>query len=266
MSVYNKEKGDYLRQALESVLINQTVKPSEVVIVKDGPLTDELEEVLSNFYSNYSDVIKIVSLSENSGLGKALNFGLSHCTNEIVARVDTDDINDKYRFEKQLEIFSRDSDVDLVGGNIAEFFDSKDNVKFVRKVPSANADIKKRIKRRNPINHMSVMFKKGSVLNVGGYMHLPYMEDYYLWVRMLANNCKFINVDNILVFARTGDEMFLRRSNPEQIKSWKFLQKEMQKFSFTNRFDYFINSVNIVMFVYFPPKLKKYIYKYILRK
>lgn len=265
MSVYYNEKATYLDQALSSVLIDQSVKPDEVVIVKDGPLTADLEQILNKYLGNYGHILKIISLSTNQGLGRALSEGLDNCTHEIIARVDSDDINHPLRFEKQLNQFTIDEKLDLVGGNIAEFINNKEDIVSIRKVPSDLYKIRKMAKIRNPINHMTVMFKKRAVLEVGGYQHLSFLEDYYLWVRMLSKGCKLLNLDEILVYARIGDGMYRRRSNREYIRSWLDLQQKMRDYRMINCLQLTINMISIVFFIFTPAKSKKIIYKLFLR-
>jgi glycosyltransferase involved in cell wall biosynthesis len=265
MSVYEKDNHNFLIEALDSILVNQTVVPNELVLVKDGPLTMLLDEVITSYQTNFPLIIKVISQPTNKGLGEALRIGLNSCNFEIIARMDSDDISHHLRFEKQLEILQKNRKLDLVGSNIAEFFETPAKINFIRKVPLSIDNIKKMIKRRNPINHVSVMFKKSAVLNSGGYRHLPFIEDYYLWVRMLANGSNLINMDETLVFVRTGKDMFKRRSNPIYIQSWYILQKYMYKYNLINIMDIIINMVNIVIFTYTPVTLKKYIYKYFLR-
>lgn len=266
MAVYIKDTPGFFEQALESVLIDQTLLPSEVVLIKDGQLTDELESIIDNFKSKFSDRLKVIGLEQNQGLGRALNIGLEHCNYELVARMDSDDISDKNRFEKQLNIFMKNQEIDLVGTDISEFFDTPDKIKFIRKVPESGTEIKRMAKRRNPLNHVSVMFKKSAVIQAGGYKHLYFLEDYYLWVRMIAKGFNMININESLVYVRTGEEMFNRRSNPEYIKSWYKLQKEMLNYKLINGFDLIINMTNIIGFIYTPPKLKWFLYALFLRE
>lgn len=266
MSVYNKENPEYLDIALESTLVNQTVKPDEVIIVKDGPLTVKLEAIIEQYIYKFPHKIKIVTLSENKGLGTALNEGLKHCSNELVARVDTDDINCIDRFEKQLNIFNNNDNIDIVGGYISEF--DKDHTIFtnIKKMPEIHKNIVKMSKHRNPMNHMTVMFKKSSVENSGGYKHIFYLEDYYLWIRMISNNYKFYNIQEILVYARTGSDMVKRRGNKKYIIGWFKIQKLMFKLKYINLLDFIVNMVCIIGFVFIPTSIRKKIYKYILRK
>lgn len=265
ISVYDKEDPEVFNEALESIIENQSIKPNEVVIVKDGPLTEELDNVIDDYKERFNSIVKIIPLKTNMGLGEALNIGLDNCSFDIVARMDSDDISHKLRFEKQLKVLSENQEIDLVGGSIAEFFETKDDIKFIRKVPSTNQDIKKMIKRRNPINHVSVMFRKSTVLEAGGYKHLYFLEDYYLWVRMVSNNFNLVNIEDVLVYVRTGESMFKRRSNPEYIRSWYKLQRVMKKNNLINNIDFIVNMINIFGFVLMPSQLKRGLYSLFLR-
>lgn len=266
ISVYSKENPKFFDEALKSTLVNQSVTPNEVVIVKDGPLTDSLDAVIETYKEAYSSIVKVVELETNKGLGEALKIGVQSCSFDIIARMDSDDINDKLRFEKQLSVFKENSEIALVGTNIAEFFGTKNKIEFVKKVPVSLDEIKKMAIRRNPINHVSVMFKKKAVLDSGNYKHLYYLEDYYLWIRMLAQGYILKNISETLVYVRTGEGMFKRRSNPQYIKSWLLLQREMKKYSLISNKDFLINMINIVGFIYMPVFLKKHLYKFFLRE
>jgi glycosyltransferase involved in cell wall biosynthesis len=266
MSVYYKENPNYFKEALDSILVNQSVIPNEVVLVQDGPLTQELDAVIDEFKEVFPDRIKIISLEKNGGLGKALNIGLTHCKYEIVARMDSDDISDKCRFEKQIKFLEDNKEVDIVGGSIAEFYDTYEKIITERKVPRDMDSIIRMMKRRNPINHVSVMFKKSKVIRVGGYKHLPYLEDYYLWIRMVQDNAKIVNIEDVLVYVRTGENMYKRRGNKEYISGWYTLQKSMKKIGIINKFDIVVNMINIIGFIYTPAGVKEFAYKKFLRK
>jgi glycosyltransferase involved in cell wall biosynthesis len=219
MSLYIKEKPEYLRLAIDSMLA-QTVAPDEIVIVEDGPLTDALYAVLDEYKTKFPQIIRTVRNEKNLGLGLALNAGLKECRNELVARMDTDDISKPDRCEKQLEEFLLNSKLDIVGGNISEFIDSPDNIVGQRIVPQKDADIKEYLKRRCPFNHMTVMFKKDSVLRVGNYIDWFWNEDYSLWIRMCLANMTFANIPSVLVNVRVGKEMYKRRGG------WKYFKSE----------------------------------------
>lgn len=217
MSVYYKEKAEYLNLSLESI-IKQTLKPDEIILVQDGYLTKELYTVIESYIQKYPDIFKTYALKENQGLGKALNYGLQKCSYEIVARMDTDDIAEDNRFELQVTAFKNDKELALCGGQIAEFIDDPNEITSYRKVPIKQKEILKFVKKRNPFNHMTVMFRRQMVLNVGGYQHMPYFEDYWLWARVLNAGYKTENIDAVLVKVRAGKNMIARRGGLKYIQ------------------------------------------------
>ena len=155
MSVYYKENPSYLDDSLDSIF-NQTLKPNEVVLVEDGPLNEELDNVI-NKYKNKHECFKIVKLKENMGLGKALNEGLKYCQYEYVARMDSDDISIPNRFEKQISYLEQHPEIDMLGSNIAEYDEKMTTITGHRIVPENNNEILKMMKKRNPFNPMSVI-------------------------------------------------------------------------------------------------------------
>lgn len=227
MSVYKNDIAQNVRTAVESI-INQTYRPSQVVIVVDGPVPDETTKTLEELKELYSEV-EIYPLEQNVGLGNALKEGMTHCVNEIVARMDSDDIAVEDRFEKQIKKFEEDSELSIVGSNIAEFIGDKDNVVSIRSVPEKHEDICKYLKKRCPFNHMTVMFKKSEVEKAGGYLHWFYNEDSYLWARMYLAGCKFANIPENLVYARINEATFQRRGGYKYYKSERDLFKFMYK-------------------------------------
>ncbi|WP_155965999.1 glycosyltransferase family 2 protein [Streptococcus ruminantium] len=265
MSVYEKENPEYLRLSLESILVHQTVIPTEVILVEDGPLNDGLYSVLEEFKAQFA-FFKTIPLEKNVGLGIALNEGLKHCSHEWVARMDSDDIAVRDRFEIQLKYLKDHPMVDLLGGGILEFGKTIEEVVSKKVLPTTIEEIRVYSKKRNPFCHMTVMFKKSAVWDAGGYLHLPYVEDYYLWVRMLALKKNVANVPNILVYARVGNGMTERRGNRAQINSWKILNEFMLKHKLITPLEMFINQIYIRVFVSLPPDLKKLIYGKLLRK
>ncbi len=186
MSLYAKEHPEFLYRSLQSIWDKQTLKPAEIVLVKDGPLTPELERVISDFQTRTP--LKVVALSKNQGLGKALNAWLQACSYDLVARMDTDDISKPERFERQVSVFEKHPEFSLVGAWIEEFIDAKEHIVAVRKVPERHEEIYSFAKSNHPV----VMFRKTAVLRCGNYRHCISYEDYYLWVRMLANGCLFL--------------------------------------------------------------------------
>ena len=261
LSLYYKENPISLRQSLDSIY-NQTLLPNEVVIVKDGPLTNELEEVLNEYTSKYPN-IKTIPLSQNQGLGKALNEGLKHCSHKLVARMDTDDIAKQNRFEKQIEIFNLHPQIDVCSSWIEEFIDTPENIISIKKLPECHIDIFKYAKHRSPINHPVVMYKRESVLEAGGYSGFP--EDYCLWVKMLMNGKTFYNIQESLLLFRFSNEMIKRRGGLSYAKSDIKSQLEFYKMEFINLptliYNIFIRSLVRLI----PNQLRTFIYKTVLR-
>lgn len=209
LSLYHKEKATFLRTSLDSVFA-QTALPTEVVLVEDGPLSSELDAVVAEYAERYEQ-LRVVKFAENRGLGRALNDGLNFCSYDIVARMDTDDVAKPKRFERQLNVFEEHPEYDVVGAWVDEFEGDIANVTSTRVLPESSDDIYEFAKKRNPINHPVVMFRKTAVEAAGGYKHFPLFEDYYLWVRMLLNGSKFYNIPESLLYFRSSPEMFMRR-------------------------------------------------------
>lgn len=264
ISIYSKERPEYFRQCLNSI-INQSVPPNEIVIVEDGPLTEELYDVISEYSNRYRE-IKINKLEKNYGLGKALNFGLGFCTNDLVARMDTDDIAMPNRFEKQLSVFEKYPQVEVVSSWIDEFDSSPQNIISTRKLPQYSYEIYQYAKKRCPINHPAVMFKKKSIQFAGGYLSFPLFEDYYLWIRLLINGAKFYNIQESLLLFRTSPEMYQRRGGLKYIRDEMRFQNLIKKLGFISFGDY-IQNLFIRLFVRIVPNsTRRLIYNRFLRE
>lgn len=262
LSVYYKENVYYLSQALDSIL-HQSVLPTEIIIVKDGPLTEELEALLTQYQQQYP-LIHMVSLPTNQGLGKALNEGLKHCHYSLIARMDTDDIAKPDRFEKQLQIFKKYPEVDICSAWIEEFEDTPTNILAVKKLPETHAEIWQYAQHRCPINHPVVMYKKEAVLKVGGYEGFP--EDYRLWVKMLMNGARFYNLQESLLYFRFSPNMVKRRGGWHYALADMKSQIDFYRMGFLN-FPKLIYNVLIRITVRLTPNwLRSVIYKKMLRK
>ena len=220
MSSYCKDNPEELALALRSIWDDQTVKPSEIVIVKDGPLTAELDSVIDGFAMTAP--VKIVPLPQNRGLGLALAEGVTHCTHELIARMDGDDISLPDRFEKQFAFMEQNPEVAICGGMIQEFCGSPDNIVSKRTLPQTDAEIRHFCKWRSPFNHMTVMYRKKTVLDAGNYQHFLFYEDYWLWARILQKGNRAANLPNILVNVRAGENMLKRR------RGWRFFTSEIK--------------------------------------
>ncbi|MBD3789201.1 MAG: glycosyltransferase [Campylobacterales bacterium] len=237
ISVYYKEKPSFLEEALSSIE-NQTVKADEIVLVKDGPLTNGLDEVIVR-HADASQIPYIVlALEKNVGLGTALAKGVDACRYEWIARMDGDDIAMPDRFEKQIDYLSNHPDIDILGTWISEFEDDPVRSSGERKPPQRHEDIVSYAKYRNPINHMTVMFRKSAVKSVGNYVPMNGFEDYFLWIRLLQKGYRFANINEILVNARTGRTMILRRQGWNYFQNeWNF-QKTVWERGFLSMYEY----------------------------
>lgn len=265
MSVYKKEKPDYLAACLES-LVNQTLLPAEMLILCDGPLTDELEAVLHTYKEKFPDLVNIVPFSENRGLGYTLADGVELAKYDLIARMDTDDIAVSDRFAKQVDYMSQHPDIDILGSNIFEFSDSVEHVTASRIVPETHDDIYRFAKRRNPFNHMTVMYRREAVLAAGNYQPLKGYEDYYLWVRMLANGAQAANLADKLVYARADEEMYKRRGGWSYFKSGMAAYNKIYQVGLANPVDYIVRVTGQFIFNLTPIKLRTFLYKKVLRK
>ena len=209
MSVYKKEQPGHLKESIQSIL-SQTLKTDNFVLVCDGKLTKELEQIIKEFQENNPGIFSILRLERNRGLGIALQEGLPYCKHELVARMDSDDIAKPCRCEKQIEIFCT-KQVDIVSGTIEEFNKVPGDRKIYKILPENQEEIIRYARTRNPFNHPAVMFRKTAVEAVNGYQPFYLLEDYYLWVRMLGNGARAYNIQENLLYMRVGEGMYNRR-------------------------------------------------------
>lgn len=262
MSIYKNDKPAWLKESIDS-LLNQTLKADEILIVKDGLLTADLEAVLNN-YSDSS--IRYIPFQTNRGQEMALREGLLACTHELVARMDSDDICHPDRFRLQVEAFKNDPSVDVVGTSIIEFDKTIADASTVRRLPESGEPLRRYAKRRSPTNHAAVMYKKSAVLAAGNYQDFLWNEDYHLWVRMMMNHAVFINLPDVLLYVRGGKSMYHRRGG------WKYasqdikLQLRFYKIGFQSLFDTVINLALRVPIRLVPNFLRRFIYETFLRK
>lgn len=263
MSVYKNDNPNFFKQALDSI-INQTVVPSEIILVVDGPVPEEITSVISTYET---DIVAPVFLEKNVGLGNALKIGMQYCNYDLIARMDSDDLSVSDRFEKQLQAFANHPELSIVGGMIDEFENDPNKPVCKRVLPTEDAQIKKFMKHRCPFNHQTVMFRKQDVLNAGGYQDWHYSEDYYLWVRMYESGCRFKNIDQVLVHMRVGEGMYSRRGGKKYFESQKKLFKYMKQQYIISGFNYFKNIIErYVGQVVLPDGMRKRLYSKLLRK
>ena len=223
VSIYHKELPEHFNACMESIWDHQTLKPSEIILVEDGPLTHELDLVIWEWKEKLGEVLKITKLTQNVGTGKAKNIGLEQCTYEIVCIVDTDDISVTDRFEKQINELMLDPELVILGGQITEFIEDIDSPSGMRRVPLQNFELCNYAKRQSPFNNMTIAYRKTKIIEVGGYQHHLWMEDYNLFLRVIARGYKIQNLPDVLVYARIDNGMHARRKGYEYIKSEKQL-------------------------------------------
>ncbi|MEZ8079770.1 glycosyltransferase [Enterovibrio norvegicus] len=264
MCVYNGDSDIFLKDALVSV-ISQTYRESEFILVQDGPINDELLEVIIDFKGEING-FKHIILEENRGHGAARNVGLSNCSNDIVAIMDADDINHPTRFEKQIERISN-SDLSVVGSSLAEFTSDIYNITSFKTLPSDHDEIISLAKWKCPINQPSVMFRKSNVDDVGGYLDWYHNEDYYLWLRMLNAGYKFYNISEPLVYFRLSQGTIARRGGVKYFLSEAKIQKLIYDMGIGNIFSFvFSVAIRFVVQVLAPNSIRTILYKLILRK
>lgn len=267
ISVYYKEIPRYLDRALQSITDDQVLKPDEIVLVKDGPLTKELDEVIEKSEKKYPNLFKIVTLEKNYGLGKALNIGLENCTYELVARMDGDDISKPERFKKQIDIFKENPNLDIVGSWINEFIEKKEEIKIrsIRKVPEKSNEIYQKLKSICAFNHPTVMYRKSKVIEVGSYLQEFALEDYYLWIRLAINSADMYNIQESLLNFRITEGTSKRRGGIKLLKSDIEFQTKLYKLRFINKRELLLNLIKYFVYRLLPNNLREIIQRKIYR-
>ena len=263
MAVYGKDNPLHFKTAVDSIL-NQTCQPDEVVLVVDGPVPSDLNEVITEYEA--MPIFQVIRLEKNSGHGHARRTSLAHCTHELVALMDADDISRPDRFEKQLAYMEQNPTVSIVGGSIAEFIDSPDNVVSYRNVECEDARIKADLRIRCPFNQMTVLLRREDADRAGGYLDFYCEEDYYLWVRMALLDVKFGNLPDVLVDVRVGADMYRRRGGVRYFKSEARLQWYMYKNRLIGLYRYALNvAKRLVVQVLLPNRIRGYVFRKLAR-
>lgn len=264
MCVYGGDNPEWFKTAVNSIL-NQSVRPSEVVLVVDGPVPKPLDSVVTEYEA--LPCFKVIRLPQNKGHGEARRIGLENCSNNLVALMDADDISMPDRFSQQMALFERYPEVSIVGGQISEFLGEETNIVGYRSVERNNSEICEDLRKRCPMNQMTVMFRKEDVLSAGGYLDWYCNEDYYLWVRMFLKGMKFANTDSVLVNVRVSEDMYKRRGG------WKYFVSEwkLQNYMLVNKVidpvTYCINvAKRLVVQVLLPNQLRAYVFQKFARK
>lgn len=266
-SVYKNDNPKFVREALDSLLVTQTVKPSEVVLIQDGPVQQELLWVLSEYEARFEGLIHIIRLQKNAGLGNALRLGVENARYSIIARMDSDDICLPDRFEKQINYLEKHPECDIVGGQMTEFIDTPDNIVGRREVPLDNDSIYNYMKSRCALNHVTVMFRKEAVLRAGNYQDWFWNEDYYLWVRMMMNHCVFANIPDVAVNVRSGADQYARRGGKKYFDSEIGIKKLMLEKGMITRKDYMVNYVQrFIVQLLLPNSVRGWVFRTFARK
>ena len=265
MSVYYRENSEYLKQALESIQA-QTFPTDDFVLVCDGPLNQELDSVIKKKQQEMKNILNVVRLKKNAGLGNALNKGIQQCKNELVARMDSDDISYPDRCEKQLMVFNTYPEISVCSGIVEEFATNPKVVESRRVPPETQEEIREFAKVRNPFNHPCVMYKKPDVEAVGSYKDFYLLEDYYLWVRMIMAGYQGYNLQEPLLHMRAGTDMYMRRGGLKYAKTQEKLFRFMKNNGFISKGQYIKNCVIRGESSLAPNWLRKFVFEKVLRK
>ncbi len=264
MAVYDRENPTHFDESLESILVNQALKPTEVVLICDGNITSELEDVILKYQAICPEILKVYR-KEKGGLGKALNFGLPKCTYELVARADSDDICKPDRFEKQIKLMHEHPEYGMISSWVDEFLETPGDLQTKRKVPEHPNAVYKYAKSRCPVNHPAVLYRKSIVMNVGGYQEDYFPEDYFLWIKMLYDGCEVYNIQESLVWFRFSPETIKRRGGWHYAKDEICTQIKIYKLGFIS-FPIFLKNITIRPIIrLIPHRLRSWIYMKLLR-
>jgi glycosyltransferase involved in cell wall biosynthesis len=239
--VYKNDNPEQLNAALASIL-TQTVNPDEIVLVKDGPVGDVLTAVVGRWERKHPGIFQIVELERNEGLGAALRVGMATASNEIIARMDADDLSVPNRFEKQLRFLIDNPDIDVVSSWTGQFRDAPEDILYVRPSPTTPEEIARLAKFRSPITHAAVMYRRSAVMDAGGYCpRYPRMQDYHLWVRMLSRGSRMACIPEALYLVRRGGDFVARRGGLARAMTHVRLQRYFLKIGFISLPRFLIN-------------------------
>lgn len=264
ISLYAKESESNFRECIESVL-SQTIAPDEIVIVKDGLLNTNLNNALNSYVTQYPDLFHVIGYEKNKGLWHALNIGVPECRNDVIMRMDSDDICVSNRAESLLSVISMSPDIGCVGSNVIEFAGSINNpISFV-KLPETDSEIIKFGRRRCPYRHPALMYRKNAVMNAGNYQPMPLFEDYDLYMRLARTGCVFYNVQESLVYMRVSPDFYMRRGGVGYMKKMLSFKTTCLKRGDINIIDYLASVIPHVVVCLLPNNLRTGFYKRFLR-
>lgn len=265
MSVYHKADPAFFDAALAS-LVNQTVRSDDIVIVCDGPLTAELDGVLERYQEQYPALFNVVRLEQNVGIGEAANAGLAHCKNDLIAKLDADDIAVPRRCEWQLNRFAQCPELTVLGGYIAEFDQDPDHPTTIREVPLTNENIRAFARRRQPFNNTTVMYRRSAVLQVGGYNKMRRCEDFDLYTRLLCAKYYCENLSEVLVQVRVDQDALARRASLSTLKGCMDSRWRAYKLGYASLWDVAVCVGGELFITLCPAGVQRWIYRRFLRK
>ena len=266
-SVYKKDKPEFVRVALDSMLVNQSVKPTEIVLIQDGPVPEGLQQLLQGYEAKFPNVMNVIRLKKNGGLGNALKLGVENAKCDLCARMDSDDICAPDRFENQLAYLESHPECDIVGGQITEFINTPDNIVGKREVPCDNEAIYHYMRSRCALNHPTVMFKKKAVLDAGNYQDWFWNEDYYMWIRMMEQGCVFANLSDVLVNMRSGLDQYGRRGGKKYFDSEIGIKKLMLEKGMITHREYIVNYIQrFIIQLMLPNSVRGWVFRTFARK
>jgi len=260
LSVYESENPDYLDQALFSIWDEQTLKPSQIVLVQDGVLPKGLLSIVNKWTTSLPDIFTVVPLTHNIGLGAALNEGLNYCQYDLIARMDSDDIALPERFEKQVMFMEKHPEIAASSAQLEEWDASLMRCLGKRQLPLDSNSLANFAKRRSPLSHPLAIIRKDILLSLGGYPPLRKAQDYALWSLMIASGYKLANIPETLLKMRTGNELFTRRG-------WSYFKEELKlleyqkEIGFLSRKDYFTNALLKAVLRLSPDFIKSLAYR-----
>lgn len=265
--IYYKESVETIKKCFDS-LLKQTYKPKEIICALDDPSSPEIEKLLETIKKEDRINIILCYSKRNSGLGAVLRQGIKRCSCEYIARMDVDDIAIPERLEKQVTFLDHHKEIDVVGSNIAEFESSINDIIAYRNVPSEDKECKKMLKVRDPINHMTAMYRRESILKAGNYSaKMKANEDTYLWVSFYKQGLSFANIQENLVYVHAGKEMYRRRGGK---KAFFFVNETInykREVGLINCLEsIFQKTLNYLILVIMPNTVRACIYEHLLRK
>ncbi len=266
MSVYKGENTEYFRASMDS-LCNQTHPASQIVLVCDGPLGEELDKIVSEYKDKLGDILEVIQLPENKGTAYCANIGLKSCKKEYIMKMDSDDVCKDNRAEKQMSYLTDKPYIDILGSYIEEFKSADNTVIGVRQTPTTHEEILKFAKRRAPFNNQTLVYKKEYAEKIGGYSNdLIRCEDYDFMVRMLMAGAKSANIPEVLVRYRVDKNNLKRRRNWKNTKSFFAVRKKIYKMGFSGFWDYVLPCAGQLLLFITPSCITGLIYKLMLRK